>query len=136
MSWTQTDNFAVSIERDYTINLNLLTLDDDAVNEESQELLLLLKGQVLQPLAHPLAEGLQPLHRIGSLGPLAPDALQQRRCRLITGVLGHQLALEGALEDSLAQPLRPLEVGLHYGLRRLDDGHVALHLGNDALLLS
>ena len=60
---------------------------------------------------------------------------QQHRRRLIARVLRHKLALEGALENALPQPLRSLEAGLYRRLCLLHHGQPALCLSDNAVLL-
>lgn len=61
-------------------------------------------------------------------------ALQQDRGRLVTGVLGDELAFKGAFEHRLPQPPGAFEVGLDGGFQFLDDGQAAFDFGDDALL--
>ena len=82
-----------------------------------------------------------PVLALGGVGragrfSLRADALQQRRRRLIVGVLGDQLAGEGLLEDTLAQPLGPLQAGPHGGFGLLDDGQATFYLHDYPALLS
>ena len=62
------------------------------------------------------------------------DALQQDGGGFVVGVLGHKLAGESLFEDALAEAVGPFEAGVHGGLGLLDDGHLALDLGDDAVL--
>jgi hypothetical protein len=68
-------------------------------------------------------------------GSLSADALQEHAGRFVVGVLGHQLALEGALQDGLAQPLGALQVGLDLHFKLVNHGEAALDFGDDAVLL-
>src|SRR5208282_2461867 len=72
------------------------------------------------------------LYRCSSPGA---NASQQPARRFVIGVLGHQLALEGALQDGLAQPLGPLQVGLNLHFKLVNHRETALDLSEDAVLL-
>src|SRR4051794_15439973 len=85
----------------------------------------------LHPLHPHLLHSLLPALRYAFL----PNPLQQHARRLVARVLWHQLALERALENGLAQPLGALEIRR---LRRLDLGdhrEPPFDLGDDPLLL-
>ena len=89
-------------------------------------------GERLTPARSGLAAGLG--IGLGCL-TLHPDAFQQRRSRLVIGVLGDELAGERLLEDALPQPLGSCKVDLDRGLGLLNDREPSLYLGDDAALL-
>jgi hypothetical protein len=62
--------------------------------------------------------------------------LQQHTGGLTLRVLGHEFALEGVLENGLAQPFGTFQVGRNNGFKFINDRETALKLGDDATLLS
>jgi hypothetical protein len=70
---------------------------------------------------------------VGS-GGLGPDAREQFAGGLVVGVLGDELAGEGAGEDGLAEGGAAEEVALDGLLQGVEDGEAALDFGDDAEL--
>jgi hypothetical protein len=67
--------------------------------------------------------------------PLGADAFEQDAGRFVVRVLRHELALERALQDRLAQPLGTLQVSPDDGFEFVNNRQAALDLLNNAVLL-
>ena len=65
---------------------------------------------------------------------LSADAFEQNAGRFVIRVLGHKLALEGAFEDGLAQPVCTFQVGFDLRFKLINNRETALSFGYDALL--
>jgi hypothetical protein len=62
------------------------------------------------------------------------NARKKNTRRFVARVLGDELALEGALQDCLPQPLAALQVGLGDRFQFVDDRETALDLGDHGVL--
>ena len=71
---------------------------------------------------------------VARLLPFGPYPLQQLRRRFVAGVLRHQAAGEGALQDALPQPACPLQVGGYLDFQLVHDRQATLDFGDDLFL--